>query len=69
MANYIDEARYQTVQDMAAALCEAASKVMALHGNDPKGATIIAAGFAMALRRIGTHVDVAIPHTVRELLQ
>jgi hypothetical protein len=69
MADYMDEARYQATQDIAAALCRAAGDVMALHGNDPKSVQITAAGFAMALLRLWKHIDPEIPRIVREVLE
>lgn len=68
MDAYVERSRAEAVQELAAALLKTAGEVMTRHGDDPMGEVIVAAGFGMALDRIGEHIAPNIPRIVRELL-
>ena len=68
LSEYMNEARYQAAKEVAAAMCHAIADIIATHGDDPKHATIVAAGVVMALRQMGKAVDARIPQIVRDLL-
>jgi hypothetical protein len=68
MRDDLTEARGEATQEVAAAIIKAAGTMMARHGNDPTGAVIVAAGFAMALNAIGKEIDPNIPRIVRKML-
>lgn len=64
----MNNARAEATQELASALLQTAGEVMKRHGSDPHSPAIVAAGFAMALDRIGRHIDQKIPETVRVML-
>lgn len=69
MTDMLDNARAEATQEVCSALLKAAGEAMKRHGADPNGCAIVAAGFAMALRAIGKHIDPLVPLTVREMLE
>lgn len=62
-------ARAQATNDVCAAVLSAAGDAMKVHGDDPEGSAIVAAGFAMALQSIGKHIDKRVPVIVHEMLK
>lgn len=64
----LDAARAEATQEVASSLLKAAGAAMTRHGPDPNGGAIVAAGFAMALDRIGKEIDPKVPAVVREML-
>jgi hypothetical protein len=65
----MDDARAEAVQEVSSEILKAAGAAMGRHGDDPNGGAIVAAGFAMALKAIGKHIDCKIPAVVREMLK
>lgn len=65
---YLELATAEAVEDVASSILLAAGDAMTRHGNDPQGAQIVAAGFALALQRIGENIDANVPRVVREML-
>lgn len=59
----------ECIQEMSSALLKSAGEVMKRHGADPNGPALVAAGFAMALRVIGTNIDPKVPIIVHEMLK
>jgi hypothetical protein len=68
LSEYMNEARYQAAKEVSVAVCNAIADVIAIHGDDPKHATIVAAGVVRALRQMGKTVDAGIPQIARDLL-
>lgn len=68
MSDQMETARAEATQEVCSAVLKAAGEVMKVHGNDPHGGVILAAGFAMALKAIGEHIDRKVPLTVYEIL-
>lgn len=59
----------EAVDEICSSVLKAAGEAMKRHGNDPNGGAIVAAGFAMALIRIGEKIDARVPLVVREMLR
>jgi len=68
MTDQMTQARAEATQEVASAILKAAGDAMLRHGDDPHSNVIVAAGFAMALRRIGEHVDAKVPVIVHQML-
>lgn len=64
-------ARAEATQEVAAAITLAAGEVLLRHGNDAYqyAVSILAAGFVMAIRRIGDNIDSQVPTMVRVMLE
>lgn len=69
MTDSLELARAEATQELASALLKTAGEVMLRHGDDPHSGAIVAAGFGMALDRIGKHLDPKVPETVRIMLE
>jgi hypothetical protein len=61
--------RAQSSDDVAAAVLHAMGDVMKLHGNDPEGIAIVAAGLGLAIRRIDEHLYPGFEANLIKLMQ
>jgi len=68
MTDQMTQARAEATQEVASAILKAAGEAMQRHGDDPHSVVIVAAGFAMALQRIGERVDHRVPRIVHEMI-
>lgn len=64
--HYLQAARTDAVQDLAAALIGATDKVMRLHGKDPLAMSIVVLGYAKAIEIINERIHSEFIEALRE---
>ena len=68
-ASELDQSRHDAVQEIAGAICLAASDVLAVQGGDPHSWPILAAGFTLAIDMVDRKINPGFKTVMREMLK